>query len=309
MSKISLFYNASFSVDSANFPNITNVISLVPPAENLVIPQKVVEDTSVVQAQPTSVPSPVENQQHSSDVKIPDLEERAVVDEPQSKDVPKQPVGGDENIASVTSSNQEGLDKKGPDDSNDPEDENLLSLLDELVLLSQQLSNEDEDQRIVVPGEGQTCSDKQADPERDDDRALSPLFLTLDEDLMSPDSKDEIDIPPKVDDLVKVIFGSDSPSISSESGVAPSTNVQSPQAPACCVKCDAPTPPPLLHMKVACEAASGQSANEGTSVTWRPMPKLVPLGLKAQDAVVNKVTGSPVFKPDSNEEDVHRPQM
>uniref|UniRef100_A0A8C2H3T8 MAX dimerization protein MGA a n=1 Tax=Cyprinus carpio TaxID=7962 RepID=A0A8C2H3T8_CYPCA len=301
--------NINTQVDSANLPNITNVISLVPPAENLVIPQKVVEDASVVQAQPTSVPAPVENQQYPSDVEIPDLEERAVVDEPQSMDVPKQPVGGDEDSASVTSSNQERLDKKGPDDSNDPEDENLRSLLDELVLLSQQLSNEDEDQRIVVPGEVQSCSDKQVDEERDDDRALSPLFLTLDEDLMSPDSNADIEIPPKVDDLVKVIFGSDSPSVSSESGVAPSTNVQSPQAPPCSDKGDAPTPPPLLHMKAPCEAASGQSANEGTSVAWRPMPKLVPLGLKAQDAVVNKVNGSPVFKPDSNEEDVHRPQM
>ncbi|KAI2654168.1 hypothetical protein H4Q32_010808 [Labeo rohita] len=266
--------NTNKQVDSAKLPNITNVISLVPPAENLVIPQKVVENASVVQAQPTSVSAPVEKQQNPSDVKILDSEERA--DRP---------------------------DKKSPDDSSDPEDENLLSLLDELVLLSQQLSNEDEDQRIVVPGEVQSCSDKQADPERDDDRALSPLFLTLDEDLMSPDSKDEIDIPPKVDDLVKVIFGSDSPSVSSESGVAPSTNVQSPAA--CGGKGDAPTPPPLLHMKAACEAASGQSANEGSSVTWRPMPKLVPLGLKAQDAVVNKVTDSPVLKSDSNEEDVH----
>uniref|UniRef100_A0A8C1I9G6 MAX dimerization protein MGA a n=1 Tax=Cyprinus carpio TaxID=7962 RepID=A0A8C1I9G6_CYPCA len=301
--------NINTHVDSTNLPNITNVISLVPPAENLLIPQKVVEDTSVVQAQPTSVPAPVENQQNPSDVTILDLEEGAVVDEPQSKDVPKQPVGGDENSASVTSSDQEGLDQKGPDDCNDPEDENLMSLLDELVLLSQQLSNEDEDQRIVVPGEVQSCSDKQADEERDDDRALSPLFLTLDEDLMSPDSKDEIDIPPKVDDLVKVIFGSDSPSVSSESGVAPSTNGQSPHAPTCNDKGDAPTLPPLLHMKAACEVASGQSANEGTSVTWRPMPKLVPLGLKAQDTVLNKVTGSPVLKPDSNEEDVHRPQM
>ncbi|XP_059374550.1 MAX gene-associated protein-like isoform X2 [Carassius carassius] len=301
--------NINTQVDYANLPNITNVISLVPPAENLVIPQKVVEDTSVVQAQPTFVPSPVENQQNPSDVTIPELEERAVVDEPQSKDVPKQPVGGDENSASVTSSNQEGLDKKGLDDCNDPEDESLMSLLDELVLLSQQLSNEDEDQRIVVPGEVQSCLDKQAEEERDDDRALSPLFLTLDEDLMSPDSKDEIDIPPKVDDLVKVIFGSDSPSVSSESGVAPSTNVQSPHAPTFNDKGDAPTLPPLLHMKAACEAASGQSANEGTSVTWRPMPKLVPLGLKSQDIVLNKVTGSPVLKSDSNEEDVHRPQM
>ncbi|KAL0169763.1 hypothetical protein M9458_034359 [Cirrhinus mrigala] len=294
---LNIFYYASFSVGSAKLPNITNVISLVPPAE------KVVENASVVQAQPTSVSAPVENQQNPSDVKTPDSEERVVVDDPRSKDAPKQPVGEDENSASVTSSNQDGPDKKSPDDSSDPEDENLMSLLDELVLLSQQLSNEDEDQRIVVPGEVQSCSEKQADPERDDDRALSPLFLTLDEDLMSPDSKDEIDIPPKVDDLVKVIFGSDSPSVSSESGVAPSTNVQSPTA--CSVKGDAPTPPPLLHMKTACEAASGQSASEGSSVAWRPMPKLVPLGLKAQDAVVNKMTGSPVLKSDSNEEDVH----
>ncbi|XP_073682870.1 MAX dimerization protein MGA a [Garra rufa] len=293
--------NINKQVDSSKLPNITNVISLIPPAENLVIPQKVVESTSAVQAQPTYVPAPVENQQNPSDVKIPDSEERAVVDEPQSKYALKQPFEEDENSASVNSSNQDGPNKKGPDDSNDPEDENLLSLLDELVLLSQQLSNEDEDPRIVVPGEVQSCLNKQSDPEQDDDRALSPLFLTLDEDLMSPDSKDEIDIPPKVDDLVKVIFGSDSPSLSSESGVAPSTNAQSP--PAC--KGDAPTPPPLLHMKAASEAVSGQSANEGTSVAWRPMPKLVPLGLKPQDAVVTKVTGSPVLKPDSNEEDVH----
>ncbi|XP_039529671.1 MAX dimerization protein MGA a isoform X5 [Pimephales promelas] len=301
--------NINTQVDSANFPNIANVISLVSPVENLVIPQKVVEDASFAQAQPKSVPAPVENLQSISDVKISNLAERAIVDEPQPNDFPKLPEGGDEISASVTSSNQEGLEKKGQNVSSDPEDENLMSLLDELVLLSQQLSNEDEDKRIVVPDEAQPCSDKQAYAERDDERALSPLFLTLDEDLMSPDSKDEIDIPPKVDDLVKVIFGSDSPSVSSESAVAPSTNVESPNAPTCNVKCDAPTPPPLLHMKAACEATSGQSANEGTNVTWRPMPKLVPLGLKPQDAVVNKVTGSSTLKLDSNEQDVNRTQL
>ncbi|XP_077095060.1 MAX dimerization protein MGA a isoform X3 [Siphateles boraxobius] len=300
--------NINTQVDSANLPNITNVISLVSPVENLVIPQKVVEDASVAQPQSKSLPAPVENQQNISDVKISNLEERALVDEPQPKDFPKQPEGGDEISASGTSSNQERLEKKGQDDRSDPEDENLMSLLDELVLLSQQLSNEDEDQRIVVPDEVQPCSDKQADADRDDERALSPLFLTLDEDLISPDSKDEIDIPPKVDDLVKVIFGSDSPSVSSESGVAPSTSVESPNAPTCNVKGDALTPPPLLHMKAACEVTSGQSANEGTNVAWRPMPKLVPLGLKPQD-VVNKVTGSSALKPDSNEQDVNRPQM
>lgn len=162
-----------------------------------------------------------------------------------------------------------------------------MSLLDELVLLSQQLSNDSPEPTNEDPGEETLQSEHQEDTDRDDDRALSPLFLTLDEDLMSPDSsKDEIDdIPPKVDDLVKVIFGSDSP-VSSESGV---TNVQSPQ-PSTSIASDGLIPPPLLHMKAASGAVSVHPASE--EVTWRPMPKLVPLGLKTQDAVVNKVTGS-----------------
>ncbi|XP_056333730.1 MAX dimerization protein MGA a isoform X3 [Danio aesculapii] len=288
--------NINTKVDSASLPNISNVISL---AENLVVPRKVGEDKPVVQAQPTSV----DNQQNSSDDKIPDLKQKT--DEAPSKDVSKQSVVEDQKVASVPKSNPEEPENKSPDDSDDPEDENLLSLLDELVLLSQQLNNEDEDQRIAVPGDVQSCSDKPEDPEPADERALSPLFLTLDEDLMSPDSKDEIDIPPKVDDLVKVIFGSDSPSVSSESGVAQSTNASSPHASTCNATGDGLTPPPLLHMKAACEAASGQSANEGNSVTWRPMPKLVPLGLKAQDA--GKVINSSVPNLDSSEQDT--PQM
>ncbi|XP_073783530.1 MAX dimerization protein MGA a isoform X7 [Danio rerio] len=288
--------NINTKVDSASLPNISNVISL---AENLVVPRKVVEDKPVFQAQPTSV----DNQQNSSNDKIPDLEQKT--DEAPSTNVPKQSVVEDQKGASVPKSNPEVPENKSPDDSDDPEDENLLSLLDELVLLSQQLTNEDEDERIAVPGDVQSCSDKPEDQEPADDRALSPLFLTLDEDLMSPDSKDEIDIPPKVDDLVKVIFGSDSPSVSSESGVAQSTNASSPHASTCNATGDGLTPPPLLHMKAAYEAASGQSANEGTSVTWRPMPKLVPLGLKAQDA--GKVINPSIPNLDSSEQDT--PQM
>ncbi|XP_065109757.1 MAX dimerization protein MGA a isoform X2 [Paramisgurnus dabryanus] len=264
-------------VESINLPNIAKVISLVPPVNSLVVPQQVVlkqiDTTSAVQAQPTS-----EHQQ-----KPHPLSEEREAGEIQPKDLTKQPAGGDV----VTTSNQHGSDRKNQEDSDDPEDENLMSLLDELVLLSQQLSNDSPEPTNEDPGEESLQSEHQEDTDRDDDRALSPLFLTLDEDLMSPDSsKDEIDdIPPKVDDLVKVIFGSDSP-VSSESGV---TNVHSPQPPTS-IASDGLIPPPLLHMKAASGGVSVHPTSE--EVTWRPMPKLVPLGLKTQDAVVNKVTGS-----------------
>lgn len=287
-------------MEPINLSNVANVISLVPPVRNLVVPQQVVlaqmGTTPAVQAQPISV--------HSH------LEEREGVDG-KPKQAPKQPVGGDLLTTSVTSSNQDGLDKKGQENNNDPEDENLLSLLDELVLLSQQLGDDSPEptndvQNDPMPDKVSSESDRQKDADRDDDRELSPLFLTLDEDLMSPEcSKDEIDdIPPKVDDLVKVIFGSDSPTVSSESGVSASTDASSPQPQTSSVTSDALTPPPLLHMKAACGAVSGHPASEGANVTWRPMPKLVPLGLKAQDAIVNKVISSSLLKSDSKVQDV-----
>ncbi|XP_051502019.1 MAX gene-associated protein-like isoform X2 [Myxocyprinus asiaticus] len=326
-------------LESANIPKIANVISLVPPVENLVILQQGVTEkentTPVVQEHPISIPAPVENQQKLSDDQIPVLEESEIVDEPQHQDVHKPPVRGDEVHTPITLSNLNELDGEDNDDSNDTEDENLMSLLDDLVLLSQQLSDDpteplnenpriivpgglgsltdNEDPRIMISGEVGTCTKKQTNKDKDDDHALSPLFLTVDEDMMSPDnSKDEIDIPPKVDDLVKVIFGSELPSVSSESGTATSTcvqNAQSPPVPLCNVKSDAPTPPPLLHMKAAFGAASSYSANEGANVAWRPMPKLVPLGLKTQDPVLNKATGSSVLNPDSKVQGVHSPHM
>lgn len=47
-------------------------------------------------------------------------------------------------------------------------------------------------------------------------------------------------------------------------------------------------PPPLLHMKVRGAKSAGLSTNEGSAsagggggaVAWRPMPRLVPLGLR-----------------------------
>ncbi|TRY95175.1 hypothetical protein DNTS_002633 [Danionella cerebrum] len=275
--------NSPLTFNTQGNSNIHTVISVVPQTVNPVLTQDVPKDTPVVQTEPTS----------ASRVETPNSEKTT---NPEPKDVPKQ--SQDINKAAASPSKEEHLKKKS--DCNDPEDENLLSLLDELVLLSQQLTNEDEletsseERRVVVPGDVQSSSEKQETEESDDGRSLSPLFLTLDEDLMSPDSKDEIDMTRKVDDLVKDIFGSDSSLDSSDSLL----KTQSSQAPTCSIKGDSSTPPPLTYMKAALEATSGQSSSERTSVTWRPMPKLVPLGLKTQDA---KGTGSTAFSLDSKE--------
>ncbi|XP_052009843.1 MAX gene-associated protein-like isoform X2 [Xyrauchen texanus] len=304
--------------------------------ENLVIPQQGVTEkenaTPVVQEHPISIPTLVENQQKLSDDQIPVLEESEIVDEPQNQDVHKLPVRGDEVHTPIALSNRNELDGEDNDDSNDIEDENLMSLLDDLFILSQQLCEDpteplnenpriivpgelrshtdNEDLRTMIPGKVGTCTNKLADIDKDDDCALSPLFIMVDEDLMSLDnSKDEIGIPPKVNDLANVIFGSELPSVSSESGTATSTSVQNAQSPHVPKKSDAPTPPPLLHMKATCGAASSYSVNEGANVAWRPMPILVPLGLKTQDPVLNKAIGSSVLNPDSKVQGVHSPHM
>ncbi|KAK3537811.1 hypothetical protein QTP70_018917 [Hemibagrus guttatus] len=169
----------------------------------------------------------------------------------------------------------------------DQDDDRLMSLLDELVFLNQTSEPQEEAQSLTETGDvlSELLTNKEVDMDRDDERSLSPLFLKLDEDLItSPSSKDEEidDIPPKVDDLVKVIFGSESPSNSSESEIVAMTSDDSTRVSVCHVKHDAPTPPPLLQMKTG-GCTTADSLKEQANLSWRPMPKLAPLGLKTQE--------------------------
>lgn len=182
-------------------------------------------------------------------------------------------------------------DKTSTPQSEQDED-HLLSLLDELVFLSQTSEPQGAAPSLTEGGDLMTdLTNNEADTDRDDERSLSPLFLKLDEeDITSPTSKDvEIDAsPPKLDDLVKVIFGSESPPNPSESEVFSAASDDGTHVSVCHVKHDAPTPPPLLQMKTG-GCTTADSLKEQANLSWRPMPKLAPLGLKTQETGQHKL--------------------
>lgn len=290
-----------------NLPKISSVVSLVPP-EKLVVTPSVLQKTDipVVETHAACNPVCVEAQENTllTSSKQTSAEEQDL-DKQLLKVLPKQSEEGTKvNVADATARQKEER-KDGA--NSETEVENLMSLLDELEFLNQQLSSEtSQPQRgdlsdikaSKVPTD--VLIEKEAGVDRDDERSLSPLFLRLDEDLMSSTpSKDELDdIPPKVDDLVKVIFGSDSPPNSSESEATAGVNDDSSHGPACRVKSDAPSLPPLLQMKAG-GGTTMDNSNEQAGVSWRPMPKLAPLGVKTQESGQNKTASSYVTKPGS----------
>lgn len=297
-----------FSVKAVNLPKISTV-SLVP-AEKLFSTSSVVlqnTDAPPVQNQTQAACNPVcvEGQQNpllTSSNAAPHVGEGQGLDKQLLEVVPKEPdQGARVNIVNATGSQTD----EGKIPASEAEVENLMSLLDELVFLNQQLNNEqsqsqEDDRSVTEASDGPTSPpiEKEAGVDRDDERSLSPLFLKLDEDLITT-SKDELeDIPPKVDDLVKVIFGSDSPANLSESEAAAVANEDGTSVLPCRIKSDAPSPPPLLQMKLG-GGTTGNSLKEQVSVSWRPMPKLAPLGLKTQEAGQLKATNPHVLKPDS----------
>ncbi|KAL6477721.1 hypothetical protein MHYP_G00135560 [Metynnis hypsauchen] len=296
-------------VKTVNLPKISSVMSLVPPEKLLITPPVVLQKTDVppvVQTQAVCSPVNVESQQNpptTSSNREPSAGEGKGLDK-QSLEVMLKQDHKVKGAADVTKSQKE---EEKDAANNEMEVENLMSLLDELVYLDQQLNNEPSQppggaESLTAAGsiEMGLPTQKEAGVDRDDERSLSPLFLRLDEDLIaSTTTKDEMDdIPPKVDDLVKVIFGSDSPPNSSESELVAGANDDSASVPGSTVKNDAPSPPPLMQMKAG-GAPAANSLKEQASVSWRPMPRLAPLGLKTQEAGQPKSTSPHVLKPSS----------
>ncbi|XP_066525313.1 MAX dimerization protein MGA a [Hoplias malabaricus] len=297
--------NISSPVKSVNLPKISNVVSLVPSENLLVTPPVVLQktnDSPVVQTTASCNPVHVENTFSSSNGVLTVGEGKSLAKQ-SVEVVPKQPAQSPKvNIpADGATSEKEG--KTAP--SNETEVENLMSLLDELIFLNQQLNDEPSQTQGGTLSETEVddvprnlLSERETGVDRDDERSLSPLFLRLDEDLIaSNNSKDEMeDIPPKVDDLVNVIFGSDSPPNSSESEVVAGTNDDSTSLSVGQAKGEAPSLPPLLQMKAG-GGTTSNSSKEQASVSWRPMPKLAPLGLKTQEAGQPKATSPHTLKP------------
>uniref|UniRef100_W5N172 MAX gene-associated protein n=1 Tax=Lepisosteus oculatus TaxID=7918 RepID=W5N172_LEPOC len=188
------------------------------------------------------------------------------------------------------------------DEDEDSEDETLTSLLNEIVFLNQQMNNDSSGLPAVTqarfahrsllgqkkPGaelSEEEGSSKQGEggAEPDEDSALSPLFLQLDEDLLKSKDLSHVKSKPKSarGDYVKSVIGSELlDSVPKSNRVANGCGQQSPPQSG---KGGSLTPPPLLQMKagiVPAAAASSRGTSNDGEVSWRPMPRLAPLGLK-----------------------------
>ncbi|XP_030643772.1 MAX dimerization protein MGA a [Chanos chanos] len=303
-------------------PKITSVISVMPPAEKLLVLDKMEVLTPV--SVPVHVPVPVLMPRAEQTSKNSPVLERGRVegDKLAGSSGLKQTLESIVLKASEAAPSRRGEAerKEGKDDGRDPEDETLIDLLNELIFLNQQLNTESSE-----PTEGTSnlaeiggvamgmASEPPAGADKEDDRSLSPLFLRLDEELTTtPTAKDD-DAPPVVDDLVKVVFGSE-PLPTPGSGVSMATNGHGQHSPTVSVNGETLTPPPLQQMKAGSAATSTDSTDkpkEEAKVSWRPMPKLAPLGLKAvvqaQDATLS-INKTPPLKPRNTLPTVNNPQ-
>ncbi|XP_072555422.1 MAX dimerization protein MGA a isoform X2 [Paramormyrops kingsleyae] len=220
------------------------------------------------------------------------LEDGEVIGDQLSCDRPRVPTE-EPTVNGIGTINQDEEDDDDTDD--DPEDERLTSLLNEIAFLNQQTNSEDSEgtqsqtQRVKhALQRGETLNPEPVDHgkghEGDDERSLSPLFLQLDEDLLgSMEDQSEEKLPRAgADDLVKVSFGSrNQPEHKRDATVANGLRQKTPPS---SVKAGALTPPPLLQMKAGNAAVSADSKSKGgeneSEVSWRPMPRLAPLGRK-----------------------------
>ncbi|XP_070984272.1 MAX gene-associated protein-like [Oncorhynchus clarkii lewisi] len=193
----------------------------------------------------------------------------------------------------------------------DGEDESLTSVLNEIFILNQQITTDNNSSpkgppvvsRIPHTEPGQMGTVRVPTPQTDrvllppktekviigdgdDERSLSPLFLRLDEDKGQEKTSKRPGLPiPQAEDL-KVGFGSNLKP--SETVSAPAVNGHSQQAKACTTKGQdvlqkALTPPLLLQMKVGGVAEVLESNEKpGDALTpppllqMRPMPRLDP---------------------------------
>ncbi|XP_048830323.1 MAX dimerization protein MGA a isoform X2 [Brienomyrus brachyistius] len=231
------------------------------------------------------------------------LEDGEVIGDQLSCDRPRVPKE-EPTVNGIGTIKQEEEDDDDTDD--DPEDEKLTSLLNEIAFLNQQTNSEDSEgtqsqtQKVRhVLQRGETVKPEPVDHgkghEGDDERSLSPLFLQLDEDLLgSMEDQSEEKLPRAgADDLVKVSFGSrNHPEHKRDATMANGLRQKSPPS---SVKGGALTPPPLLQMKAGNAAVSADSKSKGgeneSEVSWRPMPRLAPLGRKTSNPNQDMDTG------------------
>ncbi|KAM4625363.1 MAX dimerization protein MGA a [Polymixia lowei] len=178
--------------------------------------------------------------------------------------------------------------------------ESLTSLLNEIVFLNQQVCGADGVTLSTLPRKpssepgpstltgaplgmesmGGAQEEGEVGGGMDKSCSLSPLFLELDEDPIESSTENTV-----------VLNGHNQtgPASGADSSTSPATNRQSQlHNPQCTAKGGTLTPPPLLQMKVGrvgdraktVESTNERAEGQESGLQWRPMPRLVPLGLK-----------------------------
>ncbi|XP_062973752.1 MAX gene-associated protein-like [Elgaria multicarinata webbii] len=183
-------------------------------------------------------------------------------------------------------------------EENDDTDETLTSLLNEIAFLNQQLNDDASDiselpnslssgfslgdlenRRESTPAGGSPFqfgamggSFKDLSIVRENSDSITPLLLHLDDDDLPEGNRNSGELSSESDAL-KIMLGSElkapNPDLSAVNSGGSGTNVES-------LAKTRSVSPPILQMKTNLEAGN-------TDMTWRPMPKLAPLGLKASN--------------------------
>lgn len=295
------FYN--FSENDIGLPKILKVMSLVAPVEKLHT-SEVTSDVTVSSVPAVCTPQAPENI----------LEDREVAGGPLTTvrnlaaqlEAATQPEGVREGVGEEVEEEGEG----GANEEARKEggvDPTLMSLLNEIVFLNQQLSGDGSKpctpSHVTPPEPGEVLADRPAS--LDEERSPSPLFLRLDCDTdtstptstpAKPTTTDASETP--VGESVTESPVTALPVSGSTLNLTPApllssaTNGQGQLTGAGGAKGDGLTPPPLLQMKAG-HVAPPVMPSVTDNLSWRPMPKLVPLGLKGTPQTpANRGTGS-----------------
>lgn len=295
---------SNLTANAIGLPKILKVVSLAPPVENsdtssnTTAQEKTSTDPAVGSSLATVSTPPTQSTDTLEEGEVPDGPLTAVR-KLKAQLKASAELGGDEEEERQEKANDEATKDGGVDPT-------LMSLLNEIVFLNQQLSSDGSKPSTPChapqPEPGEVLVDRPAARVAlDDARSPSPLVLRLDDEeaeTSTPTKSTSTNTPETAaNEPSGAAVGSEPsvklvPASGSTPPLTPETNGQSQPMESIAVKGDALAPPPLLQMKAG-SVAPPVTPSPKEKLSWRPMPKLVPLGLKGTPQTsLSRGTGS-----------------
>lgn len=294
-SNVCTFDLCNFSANATSLPKISGVVSLVPPGENSKTSSTTTAASEEISDDPAvCVPRASESTRAPQSTAQSELEEGEVPDG--TLTMVRELSTHLKAFADLEGGEEER--KEEEDGKESRKDPILASLLNEIVFLNQQLSGDGSKPSTsdvgLPPKVGEALVDRPAGVSLDDERSLSPLFLRLDDEdtpAATPTKSTPAQEPqePQTDAIVPVgaATGSEAnmkvmpasgptPPLTPAPVLSTTTNGQSQPMASSAIKGDALVPPPLLQMKAG-SVAPPVTPSLKENLSWRPMPRLVPL--------------------------------